>query len=184
MIPFEAPRESGENGAVDGWVALPGEAPAEVDFTSGALVSAAARCRERVHILRNDATGSLGIARTRPPAAGEGLSLVATLEPLYPEWLGAQDFLEAHGVRFAYCSGAMAHGIASPAMVLGVRVCRPAALMPPLRQQDIPRLQTSPQRHRGHEARMRRRAERLAHTKARPIRSAKRTYIPDKYLGI
>ncbi|RCJ24918.1 2-nitropropane dioxygenase [Nostoc sp. ATCC 43529] len=40
-----------------------------------------------------------------------------SLPKLVPERLGDSEFLEDHGVRFAYVAGAMAHGIASTALV-------------------------------------------------------------------
>ncbi len=50
--------------------------------------------------------------------AGDGAwQLLATLPPLYPEWLGDRAFTETHGLRFAYVGGAMANGIATTAMV-------------------------------------------------------------------
>jgi PfaD family protein len=42
---------------------------------------------------------------------------VATLPPLYPEWLGDRSFNEVHGVRFPYVAGEMANGIATTRMV-------------------------------------------------------------------
>jgi PfaD family protein len=96
----------------------------EVDFSPTALVDAAARCRERVHVLRSQSTGALGVSfGDRPTALADSfsdVSLVASLEPIYPEWLGSTEFLHAHGVRFPYVSGAMAHGIASPELVLAM----------------------------------------------------------------
>jgi PfaD family protein len=51
-------------------------------------------------------------------ANGKGtLPLLASLPPLYPEWLGARSFCEAHGVRFPYVAGAMANGIATTGLV-------------------------------------------------------------------
>jgi trans-AT polyketide synthase/acyltransferase/oxidoreductase domain-containing protein len=93
----------------------------DVDFSPDALVAAAARCREAIHILRSEATGQVGVAfGERLDARGTGYRLVASLPPVYPEWLGSSEFLETHGVRFPYVSGAMAHGIASPRLVLAM----------------------------------------------------------------
>ena len=91
----------------------------EVDASPEALVSAAARCRETVHILRSG-TGDLAVAFGERVEALDGYSLFATLPPVYPEWLGSSEFLETHRVRFPYVSGAMAHGIASPRLVLAM----------------------------------------------------------------
>lgn len=69
--------------------------------------------RQPVWIVRHDgqvgATSDEGIA-----ARSEVLTAVA---PLPPELLGDKQFHAAHGVRAAYAAGAMANGIASPALV-------------------------------------------------------------------
>jgi trans-AT polyketide synthase/acyltransferase/oxidoreductase domain-containing protein len=94
---------------------------ADTDFSSTALVRAAARCRETVHILRDDSTGRLAVAfGDHVGSAGHAYVPVASLPPVYPEWLGSSEFLETHGVRFPYVSGAMAHGIASPQLVVAM----------------------------------------------------------------
>jgi len=49
-----------------------------------------------------------------PPGAPEELG---RLPAIYPEWLGSRGFLAAHDLRFAYVAGAMARGIATPALV-------------------------------------------------------------------
>jgi hypothetical protein len=46
--------------------------------------------------------------------------LVATLPAIFPEWLGDRSFCEIHGTRFPYLTGAMANGIATPALVIAV----------------------------------------------------------------
>ncbi len=48
---------------------------------------------------------------------GAGPRWHGTLPPLYPEWLGDRSFGEAHGVRFPYLAGEMAHGISSVELV-------------------------------------------------------------------
>jgi PfaD family protein len=84
------------------------------------LAAPAAAVRETLHIVRGD-DGRLGVARggelsTKP--APSALPLVATLPPLYPEWLGDRSFCEVHGVRFPYVAGEMANGIATTRMVI------------------------------------------------------------------
>lgn len=91
-----------------------------VDSSPGALVAAAARFREAVHILRSESTGRLAVAFGDRPETYGAYSVVASLPPVYPEWLGSSEFVETHGVRFPYVSGAMAHGIASPRLVLAM----------------------------------------------------------------
>jgi len=46
--------------------------------------------------------------------------LLATLPPVYPEWLGDRSFCETHNVRFPYVSGAMANGIATTRLVIAM----------------------------------------------------------------
>src|SRR5258708_18600883 len=64
----------------------------EIDFSTEALVSAAARFRERVHVLRDRRTGDIGATYDdgAPWALDETHGLVATLPPIYPEWLGSR----------------------------------------------------------------------------------------------
>jgi len=103
------------------WHADAASAPA---FDATALVAAAARVREPAHVVREPATGRLGVGLAgdaRPGRAGDaGYELLATLPALYPEWLGDRSFLEAHRVRFPYVAGEMANGIATPALVVAV----------------------------------------------------------------
>lgn len=47
----------------------------------------------------------------------DGFKLCGILPALYPEWLGDRNFLQDHGIRFAYIAGEMARGIASVEMV-------------------------------------------------------------------
>ncbi len=47
----------------------------------------------------------------------ERFSLIGSIPPMYPEWLGDSSFLSTHRLRFAYVGGAMARGIASSEMV-------------------------------------------------------------------
>jgi PfaD family protein len=78
--------------------------------------------RHPVHVVRERATGQLGLAlggELVGPEASD-VSLVGTLPPIYPEWLGDREFCEAHGTRFPYVTGAMANGIAAPALVVAM----------------------------------------------------------------
>jgi PfaD family protein len=49
-----------------------------------------------------------------------GFPLLASLPPLFPEWLGDRTLNEAHGVRFPYVAGAMANGIATTELVIAM----------------------------------------------------------------
>ncbi len=63
--------------------------------------------------------GSDGIVLSNdPPTAGARILTVAA--PLPPERLGSSAFRAAHGVRYAYMSGAMAGGIASADLVIAM----------------------------------------------------------------
>jgi PfaD family protein len=93
-----------------------------VDSSREALVVAAARFRDRTHVLRSRATGEIGVCfdEAGPWALEESHALLASLPPVYPEWLGSASFLRTHGVRFPYVTGAMAHGIATRQLVVAV----------------------------------------------------------------
>ncbi|WP_043656582.1 PfaD family polyunsaturated fatty acid/polyketide biosynthesis protein [Nocardia thailandica] len=58
-----------------------------------------------------------GVAATADEAAAARATVLAAVAPLPPEHLGDSGFRAAHGVRAAYAAGAMANGIASPALV-------------------------------------------------------------------
>ena len=93
-------------------------------FDSRGILEAAARVRAPLHVVREGATGRLGIAsggETHAKANGVPTwPLMATLPPLWPEWLGDRSFLEIHGVRFPYVAGAMANGIATAELVVAM----------------------------------------------------------------
>jgi trans-AT polyketide synthase, acyltransferase and oxidoreductase domains len=83
------------------------------------LVQAVQRIREVMHVVRDVPTGRIGVLFGEVPARPDGtLQWIATLPPMYPEWLGDRSFLEVHGLRFPYVVGEMANGIATPALVI------------------------------------------------------------------
>lgn len=95
-------------------------------FTPTELAEAVGHFRQPVHVVRRDPQGPLGVA-----LGGEALRedevngaptypLVASLPPLYPEWLGDRSFAEVHGLRFHYVAGAMANGIATTDIVIAM----------------------------------------------------------------
>ncbi|MEO0322570.1 MAG: PfaD family polyunsaturated fatty acid/polyketide biosynthesis protein [Myxococcota bacterium] len=98
-----------------------GEAEGRAGFDAAALVHAAQAFRETTHIVREPG-GRIGVAfrGALRPASEHGFALLATLPPLYPEWLGDRAFNEAHGVRFPYVAGAMANGIATVELVVAM----------------------------------------------------------------
>ena len=89
-------------------------------FDAAALVAACADVRATQHVLRDGRDGRLGLGRDGEWGAAPGagaFEVLATLPPLYPEWLGDRSFNEAHGTRFPYVGGAMANGIATTRFV-------------------------------------------------------------------
>ena len=98
-----------------------GEAPA---FAGEALLTALEQVRRPMHLVRQGASGPVGIAYggevARTTAAAGAYPCLGSLPPLYPEWLGDRSFLSAHGVRFPYIAGAMANGIASARLVIAM----------------------------------------------------------------
>jgi trans-AT polyketide synthase/acyltransferase/oxidoreductase domain-containing protein len=89
-------------------------------FAAIDIARAAARVRESATIVRERASGRIGLAVGELTVAEEGISVLATLPPLYPEWLGDRTFSEAHGVRFPYVAGEMANGIATTRLVIAM----------------------------------------------------------------
>ena len=93
-------------------------------FESDAIQEAIHRVREPIHIVRDGPHGRMGVAfagQLIDESLRNGVPtfpLHATLPALYPEWLGDRSFLEVHGVRFPYVTGAMANGIATAEIVI------------------------------------------------------------------
>ena len=91
-------------------------------FAPADVLAAAHRVRETSHLVA-DAERGIGVALggdVVPAAATNGVPhwpLLASLPPVYPEWLGDRSFGQVHGVRFPYVSGAMANGIATVHLV-------------------------------------------------------------------
>ncbi len=61
-----------------------------------------------------------GIGATSDRAAAAQAEVLSVVAPLPPEMLGDRRFRAFHGVGAAYAAGAMANGIASPAMVIAL----------------------------------------------------------------
>jgi PfaD family protein len=107
---------------VGSWLAGP-NAPA---FTAAELLAAVPRVREQAHVVRGGPLGALGVgfdgevAWNGRASGRPAYPLVATLPALFPEWLGDRGFCEIHGTRFPYLTGAMANGIATPALVIAI----------------------------------------------------------------
>lgn len=93
------------------------EPPGPVDpFGADAILQAIEQHRAPAQIVC-DGSGRLGVVGERADAPA-GCSRVAILPPMVPERLGDPAFCDAHGVRFPYAVGAMAHLLTSPEMVI------------------------------------------------------------------
>ena len=102
---------------------IPGSLPPA--FSASDLLAAIPRVREPAHVVREGDRGRIGVGLQGEPRPGTfngngGFPWLATLPPLYPEWLGDRSFLEVHGVRFPYVAGAMANGIATTRLVIAM----------------------------------------------------------------
>ncbi|WP_420891370.1 PfaD family polyunsaturated fatty acid/polyketide biosynthesis protein [Mycobacterium riyadhense] len=104
--------------ALAGW--RPGLTPAA--FAPDDMPRMLACFRHPMHIVRHEPTGHLGLAvgGEMVPAGASAVSLLGSLPPIYPEWLGDRTFCEAHGLRFPYVTGSMANGIATPTLVIAM----------------------------------------------------------------
>jgi PfaD family protein len=104
-------------------IALWQPGPSRPVFGSGEIAALVAQVREPVHVVRERATGRIGLGRggePRPLGGAAEHELLATLPALFPEWLGDRSFCELHGVRFPYVAGEMANGIATTQMVVAM----------------------------------------------------------------
>jgi len=77
--------------------------------------------RATAHVIRDGEGGRIGVGLggevVPAPSNGHAWTVLGSLPPLYPEWLGDRSFGEAHGTRFPYVTGAMANGIATTKLV-------------------------------------------------------------------
>ena len=95
-------------------------------FADLGIDAAAHAVRQPAHVVQDPGHGTVGIAmggEMIPLDRANGhptWPLLASLPPLYPEWLGDRSFAEVHGVRFPYVGGAMANGIATVEMVVAL----------------------------------------------------------------
>nr|WP_252980207.1 PfaD family polyunsaturated fatty acid/polyketide biosynthesis protein [Mycobacterium riyadhense] len=95
--------------------------PAGAAFAPADLARIVEHVRQPVRVLRDEQTGHLGMAMGDGASGASGrTTLVGTLPPIYPEWLGDRAFCESHGVRFPYLAGSMANGIATAELVVAM----------------------------------------------------------------
>lgn len=89
-----------------------------IAYTADAIAERLPHIRESVHIVEDCSTHYYGIVLDSEYTLNDiinndQLKHVATLPPLFPEWLGDKRFLDTHQVRFPYMVGEMANGIAT-----------------------------------------------------------------------
>lgn len=80
------------------------------------MVNLVREVRQPLYLYRHQSQGFLSMAANF--VQDSQYAVFALLPPIYPEWLGSQEFLRTHGVRFAYVTGSMANGIATADMVI------------------------------------------------------------------
>jgi trans-AT polyketide synthase, acyltransferase and oxidoreductase domains len=93
--------------------------PGPVGFDSAGIYAAIDRLDQAAYVLRGQ-SGRLGVATGGEVGAFGEYGVLAAAAPVPPERLGAASFQAAHGVRYAYMSGAMANGIASEELVVAL----------------------------------------------------------------
>jgi PfaD family protein len=91
-----------------------------VGFDAASLHAAVDRIREPVAVVRDPASGAVGVAFGGEPTKDGAYELLGVAPAVYPEWLGDRSFGEAHGVRFPYIAGAMANGICTADIVIAM----------------------------------------------------------------
>jgi trans-AT polyketide synthase, acyltransferase and oxidoreductase domains len=88
-------------------------------FTPEQLKQVVEQPRQPMMVVQHPHTGAVGVALSGNWAE-TGYPVMASLPPMYPEWLGNRNFTEVHGIRFPYASGAMANGIATEELVIAM----------------------------------------------------------------
>jgi trans-AT polyketide synthase/acyltransferase/oxidoreductase domain-containing protein len=102
------------------------QAPPETGFAPEHIAAVIREVRASADVLVRARDGMRGLrlsdaARSgRETDTGGGSSVIGTLPPSYPEWLGDRTFCRDHGVRFPYVAGEMANGIATPRLVVAM----------------------------------------------------------------
>ena len=92
-----------------------------VMFSPSSLGEVARSFRKTTYVIRDQESGAVGCCfEGRSSKVPRHDELLATLPPLYPEWLGDRRFTARHHVRYGYVAGAMANGIASEELVIAM----------------------------------------------------------------
>lgn len=90
-------------------------------FAADDLVRMVEYIRNPLLVLRDEESARIGLALSAHAFGGSAkISVLGSLPPVYPEWLGDRSFCEAHSLRFPYVAGSMANGIATPALVIAM----------------------------------------------------------------
>ena len=92
-----------------------------VMFSPSSLGEVARSFRRTTYVVRDPGSGAIGCCFEGEASNVRGHDeLMATLPPLYPEWLGDRRFTARHNLRYGYVAGAMANGIASEELVIAM----------------------------------------------------------------
>ena len=90
-------------------------------FSPQALQGVSSEFRKTVHVIEDQQTRAIGCTFSgHPTNSAQNDVLLATLPPLFPEWLGDRRFTHVHNLRYGYVAGAMANGIASEELVIAM----------------------------------------------------------------
>ena len=92
-----------------------------VMFSPSSLGEVTRSFRKTTYVIRDQSTGAIGCCfEGELSSTKRHDELLATLPPLYPEWLGDRRFTARHQLRYGYVAGAMANGIASEELVIAM----------------------------------------------------------------
>lgn len=94
--------------------------PADTEFQPEHITAVIREVRASADIVVRAENGMRGLRFSGAAPSTTGTSVIGTLPPLYPEWLGDRSFCRDHDVRFPYVAGEMANGIATTRMVIAM----------------------------------------------------------------
>ena len=96
------------------------QSPPDAEFQPEHIAAVIREVRANADIVARAQDGMRGLRLGDTAPSSTGTSVIGTLPPLYPEWLGDRTFCRDHGVRFPYVAGEMANGIATTRMVIAM----------------------------------------------------------------